>query len=90
MLLSELSFQHAIYRFEDANDLILKFIKLAGVTAITMSVLMLTDTNFTSRLVGQRLSMTILLILGVFVSFVAFTGIIAIAKKKEHFMIFVS
>ncbi|XP_011160691.2 tetraspanin-9 [Solenopsis invicta] len=61
---------------------------LAGVTAITMSVLMLTDTNFTSRLVGQRLSMTILLILGVFVSFVAFTGIIAIAKKKEHFMIF--
>ncbi|XP_036138339.1 leukocyte surface antigen CD53-like [Monomorium pharaonis] len=61
---------------------------LAGVTAITMSVLMLNDANFTSRLLGQRLSMTILSILGVFVSLVAFTGIIGIAKKKEHFMIF--
>lgn len=80
-----------IYRFNDENNLISEFIyKLAGVTAITISIWMLTSANLTSRLFGQRLFMTIILILGVFVSFVAFTGIIGIAKKREHFMIFVS
>ncbi|XP_018398616.1 PREDICTED: leukocyte surface antigen CD53-like [Cyphomyrmex costatus] len=61
---------------------------LTGVTAITIAIWMLTDTNFTYRLLGQQLFMTILLILGVFVSLVAFTGIIGIVKKKEYFMIF--
>lgn len=51
---------------------------------------MLTSANLTARLLGQRLSMTIILILGVFVSLVAFTGIIGITKKKEYFMISVS
>ncbi|KYM99881.1 CD63 antigen [Cyphomyrmex costatus] len=62
--------------------------KNIGVTAITIAIWMLTDTNFTYRLLGQQLFMTILLILGVFVSLVAFTGIIGIVKKKEYFMIF--
>jgi len=74
----------------DKNDLISKFIKLAGIIAVTISIWMLTDANFTSKLLGQRLFMTILLILGVFVSLVALTGIIGIAKKREYFMIFVS
>ncbi|TGZ55318.1 CD63 antigen [Temnothorax longispinosus] len=60
---------------------------LAGATAITISIWMLTGANLTSRLLGHRLSMTIVLILGVFVSFVAFTGIVGIAKKREYFMI---
>ncbi|XP_012054289.1 PREDICTED: leukocyte surface antigen CD53-like [Atta cephalotes] len=61
---------------------------LTGVTAITIAIWMLTDANFTSRLLSQQLFMTIILILGVFVSLVAFTGIIGITKKKNHFMIF--
>ncbi|KYN20546.1 PREDICTED: leukocyte surface antigen CD53-like [Trachymyrmex cornetzi] len=63
---------------------------LTGVTAITIAIWMLTDANFTSRsrLLSQQLFMTILLILGVFVSLVAFTGIIGITKKKDYFMIF--
>ncbi|KYQ59302.1 Leukocyte surface antigen CD53, partial [Trachymyrmex zeteki] len=62
--------------------------KNIGITAIAIAIWMLTDANFTSRLLGQQLFMTIVLILGVFVSLVAFTGIIGITKKKEHFMIF--
>ncbi|KAG5328366.1 TSN9 protein, partial [Acromyrmex charruanus] len=61
---------------------------LTGVTAITIAIWMLTDANFTSRLLSQQLFMTIVLILGVFVSLVAFIGIIGITKKKDYFMIF--
>ncbi|XP_011049148.1 PREDICTED: leukocyte surface antigen CD53-like [Acromyrmex echinatior] len=61
---------------------------LTGVTAITTAIWMLSDANFTSRLLSQQLFMTIVLILGVFVSLVAFIGIIGITKKKDYFMIF--
>lgn len=72
------------------RNLIPILIKIAGLIAIIISTWMLTDGDLTSRLIGQRLSMTIILILGVFVTFVAFTGIIGIAKKRKYFMIFVS
>lgn len=55
-----------------------------------ISIWMLTDASFTSRLLGEQLFMTIILILGVFVSLVTFTGIIGIAMKREYLMIFVS
>ncbi|XP_012215984.1 CD63 antigen-like [Linepithema humile] len=61
---------------------------LAGLIAIVISTWMLTNGDLTSRLIGQRLSMTIILILGVFVTFIAFTGIIGIRKKRRYFMIF--
>lgn len=90
-ILSVESFWHVIYRFEDENDLISEFIKLAGITAITISIWMLTSANLTStRLLGQRVSISVLLILGIFVSFVAFIGIIGIAKKNTYLMNFVS
>ncbi|XP_011337160.3 tetraspanin-9 [Ooceraea biroi] len=61
---------------------------LVGITAIVTSAWMLADGDFTSRLNGQRLAMTILLILGVFVSLVAFTGIVGVVARRRHFMIF--
>ena len=51
---------------------------------------MLTDANFTSRLLSQELFIIILLILGVYVSLVAFTGIIGMIKEKDNIILCVS
>ncbi|KYN36739.1 CD63 antigen [Trachymyrmex septentrionalis] len=58
-----------------------------SVMAIIIAIWMLTDANFTSRLLSQELFIIILLILGVYVSLVAFTGIIGMIKEKDNIML---
>ncbi|XP_018345478.1 PREDICTED: tetraspanin-6-like [Trachymyrmex septentrionalis] len=67
--------------------LINSIILLTGVMAIIIAIWMLTDANFTSRLLSQELFIIILLILGVYVSLVAFTGIIGMIKEKDNIML---
>ncbi|KAL0125851.1 hypothetical protein PUN28_004717 [Cardiocondyla obscurior] len=63
-------------------------ILLAGAAVIALSIWILATEDLTFRFFGQRLSVTILLILGVFVFLVALTGIVGIVKRKEHLMVF--
>ncbi|XP_043269079.1 CD151 antigen-like [Venturia canescens] len=60
---------------------------LAGITATIISIWMLADTKLMSRLVGQKLFVTTLLLIGLFSSSVAFIGILAFVKRRKKFLL---
>ncbi|XP_023288056.1 tetraspanin-4-like [Orussus abietinus] len=63
------------------------YFQLAGITAVVISIWMLADSKLMSRLIGQRLFVTVLLLVGIFSSAVAFVGIVAFVKRRKKFLI---
>ncbi|KAK2587802.1 hypothetical protein KPH14_003905 [Odynerus spinipes] len=59
---------------------------LAGLTAVIISIWMLTDSKLMSRLIGQRMYVTTLLIIGIFASFIAVIGILGFAKRRQQLL----
>ncbi|XP_046598565.1 uncharacterized protein LOC107221029 [Neodiprion lecontei] len=62
----------------------------SGITAFIISIWMLADTKLMSRLVGQRLFVTILLFVGLLTAGISFLGILSIVKKRRRFLTIVS
>ncbi|XP_057340744.1 uncharacterized protein LOC130677863 isoform X2 [Microplitis mediator] len=60
---------------------------LAGISAVVISMWMLADSKLMLRLTAQKLFVTILLIIGIVFTILAFIGIVAFAKKKKKFLI---
>lgn len=77
-----------LYFYEIIN--LNKIIKLAGISAVVISMWMLADSKLMLRLTAQKLFVTILLIIGIVFAILAFIGILAFAKKKKNFITIVS
>ncbi|KAF7405073.1 hypothetical protein HZH68_004401 [Vespula germanica] len=60
---------------------------LAGISAVIISIWMLADNKMMSRLIGQRIYITTLLIIGIFASLLAIIGIFGFLKRKQNFLI---
>ncbi|XP_046816283.1 CD151 antigen-like [Vespa crabro] len=60
---------------------------LAGISAVIISIWMLADNKMMSRLIGQRIYITTLLIIGIFASILAIIGILGFLKRKQNFLI---
>uniref|UniRef100_A0A0C9RLC4 Tetraspanin n=1 Tax=Fopius arisanus TaxID=64838 RepID=A0A0C9RLC4_9HYME len=56
---------------------------LTGISAVIISIWMLSDRELILRLTGQKLFVTILLIIGIFASCVSSVGILAFVKRRK-------
>ncbi|XP_043491457.1 CD63 antigen-like [Polistes fuscatus] len=63
---------------------------LAGLSAVIISIWMLADSKMMSRLIGQRIYITTLLMIGIFASILAVIGISGFFKRKSNFLMIVS
>ncbi|KAI4497777.1 hypothetical protein M0802_007103 [Mischocyttarus mexicanus] len=63
---------------------------LAGLSAAIISIWMLADSKMMSRLIGQRIYVTTLLMIGIFASFLAVIGISGFFKRKTNFLIIIN
>ncbi|KAF7991681.1 hypothetical protein HCN44_010482 [Aphidius gifuensis] len=59
---------------------------LLGISTVVISIWMLADTTLTLRLTGQKLFVTILLIIGVFGASISSLGIYSLIKQKKKLM----